>query len=118
MNGFEPVAQLKNSNTYDCIKFFEDNAVRKQTKPVSSQNRTCSKKRDRDWPGRSRLLASPCFTKGEVYLRAASELANTNSASKMTCRHRKKHLITQVLFSTKSADVGRNPPSVDEIASR
>ena len=29
---------------------------------------------------------------------------------------RKKHLITQVLFSTKSADVGRNPPSVDRFA--
>ena len=38
-------------------------------------------------PGRSRSLANPCFTKGEVYLYAASELANTNSASKMTCRH-------------------------------
>ena len=31
---------------------------------------------------------------------------------------RKKHLQSQVLFSTKSADGGINPPSVDEIASR
>ena len=30
----------------------------------------------------------------------------------------KKHLRQQVLFSTKSANGGRNPPSVDEIASR
>ena len=33
-------------------------------------------------------------------------------------RTRKKHLRKQVLFSTKSADGGRNPPAVDEIASR
>ena len=38
-------------------------------------------------PGRSRSLASPCFIKGEVYLYAASELADTNPASKLTCRH-------------------------------
>ena len=38
-------------------------------------------------PGRSRSLASPCFTKGEVYHHSASKLANTNPASKMTCRH-------------------------------
>ena len=38
-------------------------------------------------PGRSRSLASPCFTKGEVYHRAASKLANTKSASELTCRH-------------------------------
>ena len=31
------------------------------------------------------IRASPCFTKGEVYHRAASELANTKPASKMTC---------------------------------
>ena len=31
---------------------------------------------------------------------------------------RKKHLLLQVLFSTKSADGGIDPPSVDEIASR
>ena len=31
---------------------------------------------------------------------------------------RKKHLQKQVLFSTKSADGGINPPVVDEIASR
>ena len=31
---------------------------------------------------------------------------------------RKKHLRKQVLFSTKSAVGGRNPPAVDEIASR
>ena len=31
---------------------------------------------------------------------------------------RKKHLRKQVLFSTKSADGGRNPPAVDEIAAR
>ena len=30
----------------------------------------------------------------------------------------KKHLRKQVLFATKSADGGRNPPAVDEIASR
>ena len=39
-------------------------------------------------PGRSRSLASLCFTKGEAFLRAASKLANTNSASKLTCRHK------------------------------
>ena len=38
-------------------------------------------------PGRSRSLAIPCFTKGEVYLYAASKLANTKSASELTCRH-------------------------------
>ena len=32
-------------------------------------------------PGRSRSLAIPCFTKGEVCHRAASKLANTKSAS-------------------------------------
>ena len=31
---------------------------------------------------------------------------------------RKKHLQSQVLFSTKSANCGINPPSVDEIALR
>lgn len=38
-------------------------------------------------PGRYRSLAIPCFTKGEVCHRAASELANTDSASELTCRH-------------------------------
>ena len=33
------------------------------------------------------VTCNPCFTKGEVYRRGASELANTNSASKLTCRH-------------------------------
>ncbi len=49
-------------------------------------------------PGRSRSLASPCFTKGEVYLHDASKLDNTNSATELTCKH-KKHLQCKCFFS-------------------
>ena len=72
-------------------------------------------------PGRQRLSATPIIAKGLVYPlqnQRASKLATHGFASKSDTHHRKKHLLTQVLFSTKSADVGRNPPSVDEIASR
>ena len=40
------------------------------------------------------------------------------AGSSPVIRSRKKHLQKQVLFSTKSADGGINPPSVDEITSR
>ena len=38
-------------------------------------------------PGRQRSGATPIIAKGEVYLHGASELANINSASKLTCKH-------------------------------
>ena len=44
------------------------------------------------------VTCNPCFTKGEVYRRGASELANTNSASKLTCRHKKKPQALPVVF--------------------
>ena len=72
-------------------------------------------------PGRQRLSATPIIAKGLVYPlqnQRASKLATHGFASKSDTHHRKKHLLTQVLFSTKSADGGRNPPAVDEIASR
>ncbi len=71
-------------------------------------------------PGRQRLSATPIIAKGLVYPlqnQRASKLATHGFASKSDTHHRKKHLLTQVLFSTKSADGGRNPPAVDEITS-
>jgi len=38
-------------------------------------------------------------------------------ASKLATHHCQKHQPRQVLFATKSADGGRNPPAVDEITS-
>ena len=71
-------------------------------------------------PGRQRLSATPIIAKGLVsplQNRRASKSATHGFASKSDTRHSKKHLRKQVLFATKSADGGRNPPAVDEITS-
>ena len=62
-------------------------------------------------------------TGGTIYADLAHlverDLAKVEVAgSSPVIRSRKKHLRLQVLFLTKSADGGINPPSVDEITSR
>ena len=59
-------------------------------------------------PGRSRSLASPCFTKGEVCHRAASKLANRNSASKMACRHMMTSQFRSGRGKTKKREISRD----------
>ena len=62
----------------------------------------------------------------DEYMRLKNEFVNIginiNQIARIVNRDgyegRKKHLQSQVLFLTKSADGGINPPSVDEIASR
>ena len=69
-------------------------------------------------PGRQRSSATPITTKGVVpplQNPRASKSATHGFASKSDTRHSKKHLLAQVLFATKSAAGGRNPPAVDEI---
>ena len=59
-------------------------------------------------PERSRSLAIPCFTKGEVFLRGASELANTKSASKMTCRHMMTSQFRSERGKTRKREISRD----------
>ena len=59
-------------------------------------------------PGRSRSLAIPCFTKGEVCHRAASELANTDSASKLTCRHMMTSQFRSERGKTRKREISRD----------
>ena len=59
-------------------------------------------------PGRSRSLAIPCFTKGEVCHRAASKLANTNLASKLTCRHMMTSQFRSERGKTRKREISRD----------
>ena len=59
-------------------------------------------------PGRSRSLAIPCFTKGEVYLYAASKLANTKSASEMACRHMMTSQFRSERGKTRKREISRD----------
>ena len=59
-------------------------------------------------PERSRSLAIPCFTNGEVFLRGASELANTKSASKMTCRHMMTSQFRSERGKTRKREISRD----------
>ena len=59
-------------------------------------------------PGRYRSLAIPCFTKGEVCHRAASELANTDSASELTCRHMMTSQFRSERGKTRKREISRD----------
>ena len=58
--------------------------------------------------GRYRSLAIPCFTKGEVCHRAASELANTDSASELTCRHMMTSQFRSEREKTRKREISRD----------
>ena len=58
--------------------------------------------------GRYRSLAIPCFTKGEVCHRAASELANTDSASELTCRHMMTSQFRSERGKTRKREISRD----------
>ena len=59
-------------------------------------------------PGRARSLAIPCFTKGEVCHRGASELANTKSASKLTCKHMMTSQFRSERGKTRKREISRD----------
>lgn len=58
--------------------------------------------------GRYRSLAIPCFTKGEVCHRTASELANTDSASELTCRHMMTSQFRSERGKTRKREISRD----------
>ena len=59
-------------------------------------------------PGRSRSLAIPCFTKGEVCHRAASKLADANSASELACRHMMTSQFRSERGKTRKREISRD----------